>query len=198
MNATLLADGKVLVTHGSAGAGFNNEAAGVRDAELWDPDQETWTTLAAESVVRTYHSTALLLPDGRVLSTGSGDAAGGTDQRSAQIFTPPYLFAPSGQLAVRPSITSAPTHLSYGQQFSVETPDAAQVTRGSLIRLSSVTHSMNETQRILPLSFSSSGGSSLVATAPANAILAPPGPYMLFLLNGDGVPSTAKMLLVGP
>jgi hypothetical protein len=198
MNATLLANGKVLVTHGSSGAGFNNEAAGVRDAELWDPVQETWTTMASESVVRTYHSTALLLQDGRVLSSGSGDAVGGTDQRSAQIFTPPYLFAADGSLAPRPTITSAPAHLSYGQQFSVETPDAATVTKGSLMRLSSVTHALNETQRLLPLIFTSGGPTTLVATAPGTAILAPPGPYMLFLLNGNGVPSVAKMMLVGP
>ena len=198
MNATLLADGKVLVTHGSTGAGFNNEAAGVRDAEMWNPVSETWTTMASESVIRTYHSTALLLQDGRVLSSGSGDAVGGTDQRSAQIFTPPYLFAPDGSLAPRPTITSAPTHLSYGQQFSVETPDAGGVTKGSLMRLGSVTHSLNETQRLLPITFTSTGPTTIVGTAPADAVLAPPGPYMLFLLNDSGVPSVAKMMLVGP
>ena len=198
MNATLLADGKVLVTHGSMGPGFNNEEAGVRDAELWDPVQETWTTVADEAVVRTYHSVALLLPDARVLSTGSGDAAGGIDQRSGQIYTPPYLLASDGSLAPRPEITSAPARLAYGQQFSVGTPDAGTVTRGNLIRLGSVTHSMNETQRILPLSFTSDGTNSLAGTAPVNAVLAPPGPYMLFLLNANGVPSIAKMLLVGP
>ncbi len=198
LNATLLADGKVLVTHGSMGAGFNNEGAGVREAELWDPVQEVWTTLASEAVVRTYHSTALLLPDGRVLSSGSGDAVGGTDRLSAQIFTPPYLLTADGSLAPRPVISSAPVRLSYGQQFTVETPDAGSVTSGNLIRLSSVTHSLNETQKIYPLNFSSSGGNSLVATAPGNAVLAPPGPYMLFLLDGNGVPSVANMLLVGP
>ena len=179
-------------------AGFNNEAAGVRDAEMWNPVSETWTTMASESVIRTYHSTALLLQDGRVLSSGSGDAVGGTDQRSAQIFTPPYLFAPDGSLAPRPTITSAPTHLSYGQQFSVETPDAGGVTKGSLMRLGSVTHSLNETQRLLPITFTSTGPTTIVGTAPADAVLAPPGPYMLFLLNDSGVPSVAKMMLVGP
>ena len=198
MNATLLPDGKILVTHGSSGAGFNNEAAGVRDAEMWDPVAETWTTMASESVVRTYHSTAILLQDGRVLSSGSGDAQGGTDQKSAQIFTPPYLFAADGSLAPQPTITSAPAHLSYGQPFSVETPDAGAVTKGSLMRLSSVTHSLNETQRLLPLTFTSSGPTTLNATAPADAVLAPPGPYMLFLLGVNGVPSVAKMMLVGP
>jgi hypothetical protein len=198
MNATLLADGKVLVTHGTSGAGFNNEAAGVRDAELWDPATEEWTTMADEAVVRVYHSTALLLPDARVLSIGSGDGGGTAQRYSGQVFTPPYLFAPDGSLAPRPTITAAPATLSYGQQFTVQSPEAANVTRGNLIRLSSATHAMNESQLIYPLTFSSAGANSLSATAPANANLATPGPYMLFLLNTNGVPSLAKMVLIGP
>ena len=91
-NATLLADGKVLVTHGTSGGGFNNAAAGVREAELWDPATDTWETMASESSIRVYHSTALLLPDARVLSSGSGDGSGSPNTFSAQVFTPPYLF----------------------------------------------------------------------------------------------------------
>lgn len=93
-NATILADGQVLATHGSSGPGFNNVASPVLDAERWNPATESWTTMARESVGRTYHSTALLLPDARVLSSGSGEGGGVSFEsslRSAQIFTPPFV-----------------------------------------------------------------------------------------------------------
>jgi len=201
MNATLLADGQVLVTGGTSGPGFNDVTSPVFDAELWNPATESWKTMARESVVRTYHSTALLLPDARVLSSGSGEGGGvsfANSQLSAQIFSPPYLFNPDGTLALRPTITSAPSKLSYGQPLTVQTPDAGSVIRGTLIRLSSVTHAFNQSQLIYPLTFSVTGSTTLSADGPQNANLAPPGPYMLFLVNAKGVPSKAKMVTVGP
>jgi len=203
MLATILADGKVLVTHGTSGAGFNDVTRPVYYAELWNPASESWTTMAPESVLRVYHSTALLLPDGRVLSSGSGEGAGITyanSQLSAQIFSPPYLFNPDGSLAARPTITSAPSTIAYGQTIDVQTPDAGSVTRGTLIRLSSVTHAFNQSQLIYPLTFTPDAppSNTLHAPAPASGNLAPPGPYMLFLLNAAGVPSVAKMVTVGP
>jgi len=201
MNATLLADGQVLVTGGTSGPGFNDVTSPVFDAELWNPATESWKTMARESVVRTYHSTALLLPDARVLSSGSGEGGGvsfANSQLSAQIFSPPYLFNPDGTLALRPTITSAPSKLSYGQPLTVQTPDAGSVIRGTLIRLSSVTHAFNQSQLIYPLTFSVTGSTTLSADGPQNANLAPPGPYMLFLVDAKGVPSKAKMVTVGP
>ena len=203
MLVTILADGKVLVTHGTSGAGFNDVTRPVYYAELWNPASESWTTMAPESVLRVYHSTALLLPDGRVLSSGSGEGAGITyanSQLSAQIFSPPYLFNPDGSLAARPTITSAPSTIAYGQTIDVQTPDAGSVTRGTLIRLSSVTHAFNQSQLIYPLTFTPDAppSNTLHAPAPASGNLAPPGPYMLFLLNAAGVPSVAKMVTVGP
>jgi hypothetical protein len=200
MNATLLADGTVLVTGGTSAAGFNNQAGSARAAELWDPQTESWRTLAAESRSRTYHGTSLLLPTGQVLSSGSGEGGGISFDKSdftAQIFNPPYLFNADGSPAVRPGITSAPSRLSYGQSFSVQSPEAASITRGTLIRLSSVTHAFNMSQLVYPLTFSVSG-TTLSATAPASGNLAPPGPYMLFLINASGTPSEARMVMVGP
>jgi hypothetical protein len=136
-----------------------------------------------------------------VLSSGSGEGGGVTfasSELSGQVFSPPYLFNPDGTLAKRPVITSAPARIGYGQSFTVETQEAGAVTRGNLIRLSSVTHAFNMSQVIYPLSFSATGPTTLRATAPASGKLAPPGPYMLFLLNGKGVPSKARMVLVGP
>ena len=203
MNATLLADGSVLVTGGTSGAGFNNQAGAVRDAELWNPATGTWTTMARETQTRTYHSTALLLPSGRVLSSGSGEGGGITlanSEFTAQIYSPPYLFKSDGSAAPRPGITSAPTTLHYNQTFTVETPSAASVSKGTLIRLSSVTHAFNQSQLVYHLAFTRPAGTTttLSAKAPATGNLAPPGPYMLFIINGSGVPSMARMVTVGP
>jgi hypothetical protein len=201
LNATILADGQVLVTHGTSGPGFNNVATPVRAAELWNPATESWSTMAEESRPRMYHSTALLLPSGRVLVSGSGEGGGvdlANSDFTAQLFTPPYLFKADGTLAARPSISSAPSRISYGGSFSVESPDAGSVVRGTLVRLSSVTHAFNQSQLIYPLTFTTAGATTLRATGPANASLATPGPYMLFLLNSRGVPSIARMVMVGP
>ena len=200
-NATILADGSVLVTNGSSGPGFNDFTSPVFDAELWRPASESWSLMARESAGRTYHSTTLLLPDARVLSGGSGEGGGvdyANSQLTLQVFTPPYLYDADGTLAARPVISSAPSQLTYGQSFTVQTPSAASVTRGTLIRLSSVTHAFNQSQLIYPLTFTASGSGAVMAKAPASANLAPPGPYMLFLLNAKGVPSLARMISVGP
>jgi hypothetical protein len=201
MNATLLADGNVLVTGGTIAPGFNNQGGAVRRAELWNTKSETWKTMASESRDRLYHSTAILLPDGRVLSSGGGEGGGVpyvSSEFTAQVFTPPYLFNVNGSLATRPTITSAPAKLSYSHPFTVQTPNAGSVKRGTLIRLSSVTHAFNQSQLLYPLTFTGTSSTTLSATAPANPNLAPPGPYMLFLITGAGVPSVAKIVTIAP
>jgi hypothetical protein len=201
LNATLLADGSVLVTGGTSGSGFNSQSGAAHQTELWNPKTETWSTMASESRNRTYHATAILLPDGRVLSTGSGEGGGisyANSEFSAQVYSPPYLFNADGTPAARPTISSAPATLAYGQTFTVQTPNAGMVKRGTLIRLSSVTHAFNASQMIYPLTFTSTGSSTLSSIAPPNRNLAPPGPYMLFIINESGVPSVAKMVSIGP
>ena len=200
-NLTTLADGTVLATGGnSSGAYLVDLGAGVYNAEQWNPAAGTWRTLAAEQVTRQYHSTALLLPDGRVLSAGGG-VCGVCDQvgylaKNAQIFSPPYLFQPDGAPAPRPRIASAPTSTTYGARFHVATADAQSIKKVALVRLGAVTHSTNMDQRYVPLSFSA-GVTGLTATAPANANIAPPGVYMLFIIDSHGVPSVARMVGVG-
>jgi hypothetical protein len=187
-NLTVLPDGTVLATGGGSVSDVNNTGAAVLAAELWSPTTETWTTLASMQVPRLYHSTALLLPDGRVLSAGGGRF--GVDQPSAEIYSPPYLFK-----GPRPTITSAPTQVVYGASFTVQTPNAAATSRVSLIRIGSVTHAINMDQRFLDLSFQAGAG-TLTVQAPANGNLAPPGYYMLFIVDGNGVPSVAPIIRV--
>jgi hypothetical protein len=159
-----------------------------------------WTQLAAEAVDRCYHSTAVLLPDGRVLSAGGGeffpveaikqenDPA--DTHRNAQIFSPPYLFK-----GARPVVTSAPASVGFGEVFHVVTPQRADVRKVSWIRLSSVTHSFNTGQRFNSLAFAVVGD-GLDITAPASPNACPPGHYMLFLLNQQGVPSVASIIRI--
>lgn len=193
-NATVLADGKVLVTGGTSAPGFNNEDGQVLAAELWNPATGSWTTLASMKVGRQYHSTAVLLPDGRVLSAGGGRCgACRVDHRDAEIFSPPYLFNSDGSAAARPTISSAPTAVDLGQTFTIGTPDGASVTRATLVRLPSTTHGFNMNQGFVSLPASAPTGGVSVTT-PASAHVAPPGHYMLFILNGSGVPSVAKIV----
>jgi hypothetical protein len=201
LNATLLADGTVLATGGTNSSGFNTAPTDSRvlAAERWDPATETWTSLASMTHNRLYHSTALLLPDGRVLSMGSGQpaATGLSDDYTGEIFTPPYLFNADGTLAPRPTITSAPASVSYGSGFAVTTPEAATIVRATWIRLSSVTHAFNQNQRMNRLSVTVTGPSSVMVSAPSGPNLAPPGHYMLFLIDNHGVPSVAKIIQIG-
>jgi hypothetical protein len=200
-NATLLPDGTVLVTGGTRGAGFNNLDPGrpVHTAELWDPIRRTWTELAAEDVNRCYHATAVLLPDATVLSAGGGEFKIPGDQpnhprdthHDAQIFRPPYLFKGD-----RPEITAAPTApVTYGDTFDIGTDQPGDIAKVSWIRLPSVTHAFDQSQRINFLQFQAQVG-KLVVTAPSTPNVCPPGPYMLFILNKNGVPSVAKILQI--
>ena len=201
LNATLLADGRVLVTGGTNSTGFNNAPTNdqVLAAEVWDPATEQWSTLGRMTHHRLYHSTALLLPDARVLSLGSGQpaATGLTDDRTAEVFTPPYLYNADGTLATRPTITSVPTEVGYGQPLSIQTAEAGAVAKVTWIRLGSVTHSFNQSQRMNVLAISPTRTStSLTVLTPANANLAPPGHYMLFLIDSRGVPSVARIVRI--
>lgn len=188
--ATMLPDGQVLVTGGSSAAGFNNEAGAVLTPEMWNPQTGVWTAMAPHQFARVYHGSALLLPDGRVLLTGSGEGGGGVNQKTYEIFSPPYLFK-----GPRPTITAAPAAVAYGQSFQVQSPEAASITKVSFIRLGSVTHAFDESQRFVSLTYSVSGN-ALTVTAPANGNLAPPGHYLLSLVNGQGVPSVSKIVQI--
>jgi hypothetical protein len=192
MNALILPDGKVLVTGGTSTSGFNDPAGSVLAAELWDPVSNTWQVLAAMQVPRLYHSETILLPDGRVVSSGGGHPAGNSDNFNAEIYSPPYLFK-----GPRPTVTSAPGRACYGQSFGVQTPDWSGITAVTLVALTSVTHATNMNQRILRPTWSAATG-TINVTAPVDPNLCPPGAYFVFLLNAQGVPSVGKVLFIGP
>jgi len=197
LNATILPHGQVLVTGGTSAGGFNTLAGAVHAAEAWDPATGHWTQLASNVIDRAYHSVSLLLPDGTVLHGASGDAAvpGSTDlyprQTNSEIFRPPYLFK-----GARPTITSlSQTSVGYGQKFTVNTPNGLQITGVRWIRLGSVTHAFDANQRANTLSFTAGDGNVQV-TAPSSPDQAPPGHYLLFILNRNGVPSAGKVIKV--
>jgi Domain of unknown function (DUF1929)/Bacterial Ig-like domain (group 1)/Kelch motif len=194
LNATVLPDGKVLVTGGVSGGGFNNLATAVRAAEVWDPVTNDWTTLAGNAVSRGYHAVSLLLPDGTVLHGASGDAnIPGTNnpyppERNHEIFHPPYLYR-----GARPVITDAPLEVTYGADFQVTTPNAAQVTAVRWIHLGTVTHAFDQSARANTLAFERQDDGVSV-TAPSSQNSAPPGHYLLFILNRNGVPSAGRII----
>lgn len=206
-NATVLPDGTVLVTGGTRGGGgpndgFNDLGRGqpVHVAESWDPSLGQWTQLAAEDVARCYHSTAVLLPDGRVLSAGGGEYrpdnvnenAAEDSHRDAQIFSPPYLFK-----GPRPQLAAAPASIGYGETFHVATPNASEIRKVAWLAPASVTHSFDENQRCLFLAFTVAAN-GLEVTAPASANECPPGHYMLFIVNQAGVPAEATIVQLRP
>jgi PKD repeat protein len=191
LNATVLPTGEVLVTGGTSGTGFNDHSLAVRAAEIWNPATGTWRTLASNTVPRTYHSTSVLLPDGRVLHAGSGSASSAPDEENAELFSPPYLFR-----SQRPTITDVPSGVGYGTSFTISTPEVDNIRKVSLIRLGSTTHAFDMNQRFQWLSFTRGTG-SLTVSAPTSRNRTPPGHYLLFILNGDDVPSKGQIIRMG-
>jgi Domain of unknown function (DUF1929)/Glyoxal oxidase N-terminus len=197
-NATVLADGKVLVSGGSAA---DNVATNVAyQVALWNPKNNTWTNGAIATQMRLYHSVAMLLPDATVLTAGGG-APGPVNNLNAEIYSPPYLFTSSGALAARPTLSSTPGYVSWGKTFTARVSGSSiffspTISRATLVKTGTVTHTVDFDQRFIELSFRQSGG-QLTLTAPANGRTAPPGNYMLFVFNSSGVPSVAKVVRLG-
>jgi len=193
LNLTELPDGSVLATGGETDKNGGNITNAVYAAELWSPQTQTWTTMSSMVTPREYHSTALLLPDGRVIVSGMGNDFGQVpNETNAELFSPPYLFK-----GARPVISQAPTQIQYGANFSITTPDFASISKVVLIRTGATTHFFDQNTRYIPLNFQQTSG-GLAVTAPANGNLAPPGHYMLFIVNNNGVPSVAAILQIHP
>jgi len=191
VSATVLADGKVLGTGGSQN---DNQMVGVNNsAEIWDPATGEWHVGTSGVKARLYHSAGLLLPDASVLVSGGG-APGPQVNTNAEIYYPPYLFDGNGDLAARPFILSAPDTAEVGDVLDIEI-DASTISAINLVKTGSVTHSVNMDQRFLTIPFTRSGN-MLQASLPNRATDTPPGYYLMFVLDGNGVPSHARMLRI--
>lgn len=209
-HAVILADGSVLIVGGQVPPYTNTPDDILRalyHAELWRPWDTTppyWRQMATMVKPRIHHSIALLLADAMVISM-SGDAEpDGPSGNTAEIYSPPYLFAPDGTPAPRPEIGFAPTSVHYGDTFTItlakDTPvPASQISRVTLVRLGSGTHGFDMDQRFVLLANPPAySGDVLTVVAPANGSIAPPGNYMLFIISDTGVPSVAWDIWVGP
>ncbi len=193
VNATVMADGRVLATGGSLAW---NEMTGVNyNAEIWNPTTGQWQLGPPEARARLYHSTAVLLPDASVLVAGGG-APGPQVNTNIEIYYPPYLYSAGGGFATRPVIEDAPGTVDIGETFDVEMGGSGAVSRVVMIKTASVTHSWNMEQRFVELTFQQNG-SSLRVQAPTRAADAPPGFYLLFAFNAAGTPAVAPIVRVG-
>jgi Galactose oxidase-like, Early set domain len=184
-NVVQVPDGSAIAIGGNSSGLYNT---GQTQTMSYDPSTGAWTNLAVQTVRRAYHSTALLLPDGRIMSAGDTGSGGG--KQAIDFYSPPYLFK-----GPRPSIDSAPSQVGYGATFGIATSGPA-VTRAVLMAPAATTHADEMNARHVELAVTSSG-SGITATAPS-ATVAPPGYYMLFALTADGIPSTAKWVHLGP
>ena len=191
MNATILPNGRVLAVGGST----NDEDAATasRNADLYDPNTNSFSSAGVNAYPRLYHSGSLLLPNATVMLVG-GNPTRGSYEQHIEIYSPAYLFNPDGSAAMRPAISSlSATAFAYGATFQVQTPEAANITSVVLVRPGAQTHSIDMDQRLVGLSYTTDAG-VLNVTAPPNGNIAPPGYYMLFLLNSAGVPSLARFV----
>jgi hypothetical protein len=197
-NSVLLPNGKVLVQGGSR---VNNDATtATLGADLFDPVSGSWSSTnpggaGFATFARMYHSVALLLPDATVATAGSNPRRGTYDNH-IEIYSPAYLFNADGSPATRPVITGAPLSIGYNSvPFQVQTPDALNIGSVVLVKPGSDTHAYDMEQRLVGLPFTATA-SVLMVNAPPNSNVAPPGYYMLFVLNQAGVPSVATFVLV--
>ena len=199
LNSVLLPDRTVFVTGGSLKQ--ENQPLARLQPEIYDVPSDTWTPMAACQVPRLYHSTAILLPDGSVVAAG-GNPEGGThvqwdqdpeEEMRLEIFRPPYFFK-----GPRPTISNAPAQCTYGQAVKITSPQAANIRWASLVRNCVTTHSFDGSQRLVDLPITNRAGGALTATVPQNPNLAPPGWYMLFIVDNAGIPSIAAWIQLTP
>jgi hypothetical protein len=207
-----LPDGTVL----AVGGGDKDEVidpgteVAVKTPELYDPKTGQWTEVAAQARDRTYHNSALLLPDMRVLLGGhapiashyggahkdqGGPFANNDKDPSFEVWSPPYLFR-----GARPNISKVQAGVAHGERFMLDTPQAAEIESVQLIRTPSPQHVNDSDQRIVNLEFTKGAGDSLEAVAPPDGVAAPPGTYYLIVnrkTEKGPVPSVARMVKVG-
>ena len=192
-NSVVLPSGEVITIGGVDEARLFSDDGSRLAPEIWNPSTGRWSTLDNMRVPRNYHSTALLLKDGRVMAGGGGLCNCDADHPDVEILSPPYLFN-GNRLATRPRIQSSPSRIRAGDRFQVRM-DSSGAHTFALVRLSSITHSVNNDCRRIPLSASRSG-STFTLTVPSNPAVALAGAYYLFAMNSAGVPSIGEDILI--
>jgi hypothetical protein len=192
-DAVLLPDGTVLVMNGSSAGQADDAASPVFQSELYDPKTNTWKSMAETRIPRLYHATALLLPDGTVMTAGMDEEFNPEPfhypEYRIEVFYPPYLFR-----GPRPEIQAVPNTIHYGVPFQVQSDTPVDVYSAALLRCGAVTHSFNMDQRHVGLKIAARGVSTVTIESVPNANIAPPGYYLLFVLTADGVPSTGTFV----
>ncbi len=194
--ATLLANGRVLATGGSPV--WNDVANASYTAEIWNPQSGTWALAATHVKARLYHSVGLLLPDATVLVAGGG-APGPQNNTNGEIYYPPYLFNANATFATRPVINTAPTVVDVGRTVQLGISSGRPIARVTFVATGSVTHGWNMNQRFVELPFATqttAQGTTLQVQIPARASDVPPGFWMVFAIDDNGVPSVAKLVRV--
>ena len=196
-NVVQLPDDNLLITGGSRDYRGKGDSD-IRQASLYQPATGTLTEMADPTVGRDYHAEALLLPNGQVLTAGGNSLFKNVDntkpapfEQRLEIFSPPYLFHGS-----QPMIATAPSEVHLGDTMTVTSPDAAKVATARLLRPSAATHATDVEQRSVALGIGRLPDGSLRLRVPGEAALVPPGYYMLFLVDRNGTPSTAKWVHV--
>lgn len=200
-SSVIMPDDTVLTTNGS-GDYRGRSDSNVLKAELYDPAANTARQVADPLVGRNYHSGALLLPDGRVMTFGSDSLFADKDntkpgvfQQQIDLYTPPYLYRKS-----RPELTGGGTKtLSLGDRATYGSPHATGIKKMRLMRPGSFTHVTNIEQRSIALDFTvAKDGKGVTVTLPKDPSLVPPGWYMLHAVDGEGAPSKAVWVKIGP
>jgi hypothetical protein len=194
LNAVLLPDRTVFASGGSLKQ--EDRPLARLEGEIYDPAADTWSLTAPAQVARLYHSTALLLPDARVVAAGGNPEGGGQvaweppdpeEEMRLEVFSPPYLFR-----GPRPVIDAVPQNLRHGETVAVTTAQARDIRWVSLVKNGVTTHSFDSGQRLVDLPISLRRNGAIEVEVPNNPNLAPPGWYLLFLVDEDGVPSVAR------
>jgi hypothetical protein len=195
-DTVLLADGTVLISGGAGWGAADHSHDPVLDCEIFDPTTETFRTDAQINRQRMYHASAVLLPSGRVALAGNTEhwnPGNPVEDTTVEVYTPDYLLR-----GPQPRLTAAPAGVAYGDVADLQTPDAARIDRVALVRCSTVTHSSNMDQRWIGLLIEARLADRLRVRIPFERPLCPPGRYMFFLLDTNGVPSVALPTLVDP
>ena len=193
-DSVLLPDGKILIMNGGSAGTADTSYSPVYEVELYDPETNTWENMASMKYPRLYHSVALLLPDGTVMTAGTDPIWNpipfGEYGNKIEIFHPSYLFKGS-----RPQISAVPSQIDYNTTITVRSENAQNIDKVVIIRCGGVTHSFNSDQRLIELEIRDRSTNAIFVRSPPNGNIAPPGYYLFFILR-NGIPSVGKFIKV--